>query len=346
MNLETIQTKPRPLCPVCTLPGEHLYSDMGDKIFNTPWLWTIKQCKDKECKTVWLDPTPEDKEIYKLYRKYSTHEDPAIVTVSQNIFRQFLEQVRSSLLCFKYGYGGKLSFLQIVALPFAFLHPGWKDSQEVNIFYLPAKENGLLLDVGCGGGGSIKTMEKRGWRGVGIDFDEKAIENAKKKGLDVRVGDLISQKFPSDYFDAILMNHVIEHLPNPKEVLRECRRVLKKNGVLVAITPNSNSRGFSKYGKSWRGLETPTHLQVFSVTSLGKIAEDAGFSSVKNFSSLQGSLYVLDSSRQMQRQGTFDIEPDRTIFAKIVRQLRWLLVSYLHILSPGRDEVAVIVCKK
>lgn len=339
-----IRTFPRPLCPVCGSAGIARYSKMKDTMFGTEGLWSMSECLEKKCKTIWLNPTPIVEDIPKMYESYSTHMEYISVDVPKNPVRSLLENIRTSLLYHRYGYGNKKPFAKLL-FPLAYLHPGWKDAQEVNIFYLPAHTNGLLLDVGCGSGGSILTMMKKGWRGMGIDFDEKAIEQAKKKGLDVHIGDVFSLHLPDNHVDAILMNHVIEHLPNPKETLIECKRILKKNGVLVAITPNADGFGHAYYKHFWRGLETPTHLQVFTVASLGAIARQAGFADTKQFSSLQGEMYILESSANMKTNGTFDI-PQKNISGKILHQIKWFLLSWAHILLPGSGEVAVIVCRK
>ena len=74
-----------------------------------------------------------------------------------------------------------------------------------------------------------------------MDFDEKSVRNARSKGLNVHYGDLLAQKFESGIFDAVVMSHLIEHVPSPLSVLQESYRVLKPGGVLVVLTPNTAS---------------------------------------------------------------------------------------------------------
>lgn len=342
-----IRTQMRTFCPVCNNAGAFIYRGVKDTMFHSEKEWDIRKCKNQGCGTLWLDPTPKEEDIPKLYAHYTTHIDPLFIAPKDTLLRKLLKQIRASYLSSKYGYKSSedLWLSKLLGI-FAYLHPGWRDDQEANIFYLPAKNNGVLLDVGCGAGNLLKSMQKMGWRGVGLDFDEKAVENAKRKGLDVHHGDLFSQKFPNDSFDAITMNHVIEHIPSPRDLLQECYRVLKKNGVMVIITPNAGSRGHAYFGRNWRGLEVPTHLQVFTVKSLGELSHKSGFSDVKSFSSLQGSLYILNASAQMAKSGTFDLETDAGLLRRITKELRFLILSWLHILSPNRDEVAVVVCRK
>lgn len=339
-----LKTITRTYCVVCHSSGTIVYKNLKDKLFSIEGEWSMRKCNNKKCGTVWLDPAPQEEDLYKLYDTYTTHEDTA--SAEKRYSSKILDTIRNSYLYSKYRYGTKPTLKEKMIGFVAYIHPSWRDFQEANIFYLPAKKDGRLLDVGCGSGSTIQILEQKGWNGVGIDFDRKAIENAKKKNIEVYCGDIFSQSFPDDSFDAIIMNHVIEHLPSPILHLQECKRILKKNGTFVAITPNAESRGHAKYKENWRGLETPTHLQVFTVNSLKEIAVQAGFNNVKNFSSMQGILYILDASENMKNRGTFDVPANIGLIKRIVKQMRWFALGVLHTLQPNRDEVAVIVCTK
>ena len=72
-------------------------------------------------------------------------------------------------------------------------------------------------------------------------LDPKAVEAARRRGLDVRLGSVEQQAYASDTFDAVVMSHVIEHVPDPRGLIRECRRILKQGGHFVCITPNCAS---------------------------------------------------------------------------------------------------------
>jgi hypothetical protein len=64
-------------------------------------------------------------------------------------------------------------------------------------------------------------------------------------------------------------------------MLRECWRVLTPGGRLVVSTPNARSLAHAMYGRSWRGLEPPRHLQLFSPAALERCARNAGFGDVQ-----------------------------------------------------------------
>ncbi len=73
----------------------------------------------------------------------------------------------------------------------------------------------------------------------GTDFGASAVRFAKEQlGLNVQQGDLADAKFPSEYFDYVHVNNVLEHVPNPIELMTECKRILKPDGVFYLSVPN------------------------------------------------------------------------------------------------------------
>src|SRR5262249_48013144 len=145
---------------------------------------------------------------------------------------------------------------------------------------------GRVLDVGCGDGGFLNRIRRAGWAVEGLDFDEEAIKAAKVKyGLDLKQGDLSSVHFPEASFDAIVLNHVIEHVPNPLETFAQCHTLVKPGGRFVMTTPNSMSIGHETFQVYWRGLEPPRHLHIFSGRTLKECAERSGFEVVRAGSS-------------------------------------------------------------
>lgn len=286
-------------------------------------------------------------ELPKLYTRYYTHKP--FPTPPQNpLLRAFLDQVRAAYLYTRFGYKPQFASWIINRLFgwIAYLHPAWKDTLEASVFYLATMRGGRLLEVGCGDGTALKSMQKKGWSVTGLDFDEEAVKNARNKGLDARHGQLSAQGFADETFDAVVMSHVIEHVASPGELLSECRRVLKKGGVLIALTPNADSRGHTHYGRSWRGLEPPRHLQVFTPRSLASVAREAGYDSVESFTAMQGAVYIWYASGEMTRSSAHSMNDKISLHRRILLQITGLAIGWLHVLLPGHGEVTVIICKK
>jgi len=139
----------------------------------------------------------------------------------------------------------------------------------------PAARSGKVLDIGCGNGGYLSVLKESGWKVYGLDFSQKAVNFAKnKRGLTrVKQGNAETLKYPDNFFDLVTMNHLIEHLSNPKKALIEAKRVLKKGGILAITTPNYSSFNAKIFVKNWFPLETPRHLFLFETLTLRKMIE-------------------------------------------------------------------------
>ena len=99
----------------------------------------------------------------------------------------------------------------------------------------------IILDVGCGDGVLSCWMAKEGAEVSGVDYSDIAIDCAKKKAGKLRVSfrqaDAYKLPFPDNYFDGAVSSDVLEHLSVVGDCLKEVKRVLKINGVLVTSTP-------------------------------------------------------------------------------------------------------------
>ncbi|HVG28321.1 MAG TPA: class I SAM-dependent methyltransferase [Pyrinomonadaceae bacterium] len=148
---------------------------------------------------------------------------------------------------------------------------------------LRGKEPGRFLDVGCGLGYFIDGVRKRsGWEVCGVEFDAPAVNFARDElGLNVRQGELTDAQFPDNSFDYIQIRNVLEHVTSPMNLLQECRRILKADGVLHLCVPNGRvdsldlinfyrSEGQPPFSKSG-------HLFFFPRETLRRMFDDAGF---------------------------------------------------------------------
>jgi 2-polyprenyl-3-methyl-5-hydroxy-6-metoxy-1,4-benzoquinol methylase len=270
-------------CPSCYLCGKHgrlVHARLIDKLFGAPGAWNFKECPDKECGLFWMDPKPTLEDLPKAYASYYTHggeQRPLRSGPLAEFYRRVKLSHLNSALGYKTEPAGRLTKGLSKLLVF---FPERRNAIESEVMFLAANPGGKLLDVGCGSGERLERLQSLGWTVSGIDFDAEAVRVARGKGLDVYCGTIPGTSFPTNGFDAIIMNHVIEHLPDPVVVLKECERILKPGGKVVISTPNSSCLGHKVFKEHWRGLEPPRHLHVFSPSSVEQTLKEAGFSSV------------------------------------------------------------------
>ena len=103
------------------------------------------------------------------------------------------------------------------------------------------KSGGTFLDIGCSIGIFLDVARHNGFDVRGVEISKWASEFARQKGFDVVNGGLEDVKYSDKSFDLIVMNHVLEHIPAPGEILVEVKRILKDDGVIVIGVPNFGS---------------------------------------------------------------------------------------------------------
>lgn len=97
-----------------------------------------------------------------------------------------------------------------------------------------------ILDAGCGVGAFSEPLVKENTV-YGVDFSEKSLAFAAKRGLITQTGDLAALPFPDGKFDLVFCIGVIQLMPDCRPVLKELARVTKPGGTLLVQTLHSGS---------------------------------------------------------------------------------------------------------
>jgi 2-polyprenyl-3-methyl-5-hydroxy-6-metoxy-1,4-benzoquinol methylase len=336
LNME-VRTVQRPACPVCSGRGELLYRDQEDSLFGAPGKWSIRKCLNIECGLCWLDPVAIEEDMHRLYADYYTHGEAFVQPGIKAWLRHTIVSVYEWV---------KLVPLGILGLT--------AEKRQFSTMFLSDLPPGHILDVGCGDGWFLFRMYRQGWSVTGLDFDLNAIETAKEKygkyGFELLQTDLIGAHFPDNSFDAVTMNHVIEHVADPIALLAEVKRILKPGGRLVSITPNVQSWGHSLFRECWRGLEIPRHLQILSLPALTNCARRAAFTKIEVKSSAARADMIFGGSyaiRKAHESGT-KLRGSRDI--ELFRALRSSMMQYREAIRwrshTECGEEAVLICHK
>jgi len=142
---------------------------------------------------------------------------------------------------------------------------------------LTSRPPGSVLDVGCGRGDLGEALARRGWKVAGIEPSPSAVAAARSRGVDARVGTLESVDLDAESFDAVVMTHVLEHVPDPRADVARVHRLLRPGGVFVISVPNFGSWQRDRFEGSWFPLELPRHRTHFTRRSLELALTAAGF---------------------------------------------------------------------
>lgn len=238
---EALRTKPV-ACDLCGSQASEPMFEAKDRLHGSPGVFTYVRCS--RCGLVYMNPqiVPED-----LARIYPSDYGP----------HQAVEKKPRS---------GHALKAELKRIPFA------------STLCAEFTTDSRLLDVGCGAGAFLAKMHAAtGCTVCGVDNSEAAVQTAKQMyGIDIFHGTLLEAPFPDGSFDAITAWSFLEHVPNPRQVIRRMSQLLKPGGLCVICVPNMASFNARVFRDRWYHLDCPRHLHLFSPQTLSRLMAESG----------------------------------------------------------------------
>jgi len=145
---------------------------------------------------------------------------------------------------------------------------------------------GNYLDVGCGVGIFLDIAKENHWTATGLDISSAALAYCRQKKFNVIQGRLSELSLQSGHFDVVVLFDVIAHIENPVDYLRQIKRIIKDNGLVIIKTPKHPFRLFHlarllRFTKKSRVLlHIPAQVFHFEEASLQKFCCMNGFNVV------------------------------------------------------------------
>lgn len=140
-------------------------------------------------------------------------------------------------------------------------------------------KSGRILDVGCGKGENLPPPLVP----FGVEIS-KNLSQIADKAMRARGGLCIHgnavdgvKSFDSQFFDGVLLRSFLEHETKPLPLLIGLNRILKTDGIVYIRVPNFSSLNRRVMGRKWCGFRYPDHVNYFSMKSLSRMADKAGF---------------------------------------------------------------------
>ncbi len=227
-------------CPICK-SNEIAESLQVKDFFQSREIFGIYKCK--YCGFHFTNPRPNEQSIGSYYKSenYYSHSNS-----NSGLIAKIYQKVRNYTLEKKYKLVSSYS----------------------------AKGN--ILDIGCATGQFLNQFMQKGWACQGIEPDDSAREFAKTQyGLEVQKSNL--NHLPGNHFNVITMWHVLEHVHDLQEYLKQLRRLIKKDGVVFIALPNIQSYDANHYKEYWAGLDVPRHLYHFGRENVEQLFNQSGF---------------------------------------------------------------------
>jgi ubiquinone/menaquinone biosynthesis C-methylase UbiE len=145
-----------------------------------------------------------------------------------------------------------------------------------------------ILDAGCGDGinlfGLNKMINTHKWKSLiyGTDYNPLRLERASKFSFveEIKQAPLDNLPYSDGWFDVVLCNQVLEHIPQDKKVLLEFKRVLRPGGLLILGVPNEGcAMAKLRNHVIQRSILLSTdHVNFYTEKSVSKLLTNSGFS--------------------------------------------------------------------
>jgi 2-polyprenyl-3-methyl-5-hydroxy-6-metoxy-1,4-benzoquinol methylase len=325
---KVIRTKENPYCHLCGSEGKVICENLQDYLFLVKGEWSLSRCRQPECGLVWINPAPLEEDIHKAYEVYYTHDKSA---APKNAFRNLAARtIRTS-----YDFLTAVSLLK-------------QSRKKLYKMYLADTPPGKLLEVGCGNGERLAMFQNMGWSVYGQEVDGTCVKNAFKRfGIEIQLGELEDLDFEDNSFDAIVLNHVIEHVHEPLLLMSKCYRLLKPGGVLTVVTPNNESSGLKYFKECWRGLEPPRHIHIFNISSLNAGAVKAGFDSFKTqTTAVNAETIAYGSLRIAYEKKLGGRNRGQKIIVRLMSAYYQILFSLINVFDKSSGEECVLRATK
>ncbi len=155
---------------------------------------------------------------------------------------------------------------------------GQERVQIINQYFTSTPQRPLrLLDIGCATGFFLEVARQDGWEVYGVEPNPYMADFAQKEGLDVRNESIEETSFQSEFFDAITLFEIIEHVKRPMKILEKVFSLLRPGGMVFVYTPNFDCAERLILGNNAHFIWGSNHLVYFKTDTLQRAFERVGF---------------------------------------------------------------------
>ena len=141
------------------------------------------------------------------------------------------------------------------------------------------QNSGKALEIGCSTGLMLSLLKDKGWDVLGIEISSTAAKVAKDRGIEVMTVPFEKANL-NEKFDLIILNHTLEHLKDPLEVLKKAKSLLKPKGNIYLDFPNFESLGAKILKSNWPLLLPDEHLWHFSEKAVRLMFKSLDFKTI------------------------------------------------------------------
>jgi 2-polyprenyl-3-methyl-5-hydroxy-6-metoxy-1,4-benzoquinol methylase len=315
-------------CPYCGNETADLWTYGRDRLHHITDA-TFPYFKCRICDVIFLARRPCQNEIGAFYpveyAPYGQSPPQKFRSQRRRVFERVLNGVARSLLHFE-----------------------TQAKSEVGKYYDgKVKEGELFLDFGCGGSEWLDRMRKKGMHTIGVDFSPIPLEGIKAKG---HQGLLVEPGFWKSIRDEsvsfVRMNHVLEHLYDPRDVLGHLYKKLYRGGVLHVAVPNPSAWLARAFRSNWLGLDCPRHLVLYPPTVLKGLLMEIGFGELEIIHEPAAKDHIRTWALFLNDKGLTHVDDVNSLIHNRWLQALFAIPAACAVLARGGDRFHVIAKKK
>lgn len=188
----------------------------------------------------------------------------------------------------------------------------------------------------------MSALADAGWDAEGLEWDPGVAEIARQRTSRlIHTGDILTADLPDRSYELVVLQHVLEHVPDPVAVLRRISALLARDGRAVLFFPNSQSLGARCFGSDWYEWDPPRHLCFPSLGALGLLARRAGLVVLRASTTAWRAATIYAASRAVRAGRALDRERPR-----VARRDRLLATADALLATLGfgvGEEITLIV---
>lgn len=286
------------ICKICGNNDKDNIHTIKEMMYGMEDIFHYVECSN--CGCLQLVDIPSDMSKYYPPDYYS------FKNIKSNYLMNILTRKRDDYAVFKKGFLGRIIYHYY---PSFFLH---------ELRMVKVKPNHKVLDVGCGGGYTLKSLKNIKFTDL-TGIDPFIVEDVAEENLQIlkrNINDL--PDIPK--FDLIMFTHSFEHVEDPLKTLRKVNRLLSDNGVCMISMPVKTEYIWNKYGTDWIQIDAPRHFFIHTLESFRILTEKADMNVEKIlFNSFDLQFWGSEQYKKgipLMSERSYYVNPKKSIFTQ------------------------------
>lgn len=308
-------------CPICLSADSKYWCEAQDLLTqSSKQIFEYSECAD--CSTLYMNKRPVEEDVSFFY--------------SSGYHPYLLEAKESSFL-------GSLKIkLRKIA---RYVMPEGRLVRKLKLIYRPALTKKIFVDFGCGAGKHLDLMGSKGWSCIGVDFSHIALNAISQRGHRAYLVKNFFKEVPDASVDMVRMNHVVEHLYHPLEILAAISKKIKSGGCLHIAVPNPEGLSAKLFRNYWHGLDCPRHAIMMPSDTLANVLKKSEFSDFEIIQEPASKDFVRSMGYWTAKFGLIELPKVNSLMNSIILKLIFGFPMFIAS-NVGLGDRYHIVCRK